>query len=742
MARAKRNRVRRGLSWRTFGAGVALVAGMFALHFAFRGIFQRAELIAYDFRVNRLPIVPSTGQIAIVAIDDKSIAELGQWPWPRARFGDLVSALGDYYKAGVIAFDVIFSEEDRGDAARAGIAARMTALGIGETAIAATLGPPNDAAFAAALKKQGATVLAYAFRGGGLHESARAAEVAGYLAKVRPPGPMTYTIVRQAPGAQDDLLAADAYLPPIESLGNAARALGFVNIDADADGEIRSVLTAMRFNDRYCIPLFMAAADVAAGGAPTMLAIRPGGVAQVSLAGVPIPVDDLGRMLVNFRRGPDPFPYYSAVDVLNHKIPPNKLAGKIVLIGAIAHGLGDRAATPINPDMPRVEIHAHAIDNLLKGDFFRRNTEGEGIALLGAMAIGLIATLAAAWMPAAPAALVSAGAAGAYLWYAQHRLAADGTVIGVVFPLATGIVVYMALASYRYIAEGREKRQIRNAFEHYLHPDVIASMLESREGLKLGGERRHLAILFADIVGFTSRAERSEPEEIAALLNTYMTAMIDVIMRSGGVVDKLMGDGIMAFWGAPNELENPSRSAIGAALEMLGRLAELKKTDARFADLEIGIGVASGDVIVGNFGGESRFDYSAIGDTVNFASRLEGLTRHFQVPLLASRDALREAGDGFLARELGMVKVKGKQQAVAIVEVAGRGGDGADAAFYRRFNDALGKLRAGAAASALNEFRELATNRPDDAPVQIFLEKLAANPEHPPTEMVLEFESK
>src|SRR5260370_20839717 len=207
----------------------------------------------------------------------------------------------------------------------------------------------------------------------------------------------------------------------------------------------------------------------------------------------------------------------------------------------------------------------------------------------------------------------------------------------------------MILAGYRYIAEGGERRRDRAAMGHYLHPDVLASVLDSEEGLKLGGERRHLAILFADIVSFTSRAERTEPEALVALLNTYMTVMTDLIMQSRGVVDKLMGDGIMAFWGAPNELENPSRAAVDCALQMLDKLYALQKNDPRFVDLDIGIGISTGDVVVGNFGGENRFDYSVIGDTVNFASRLEGLTRHFKVHLLVSLQTLPQDGPDYIA---------------------------------------------------------------------------------------------
>jgi adenylate cyclase len=398
--------------------------------------------------------------------------------------------------------------------------------------------------------------------------------------------------------------------------------------------------------------------------------------------------------------------------------------------------------TPVDGDMPRVEIHANAIDNVIQGDFVRRSYEATEIAFFAALLMGIAMSLGVAWLSAMSSAAVGVILLVGYYGYAQHRLLGDGLVIGIVFPMFTAFVIYMFLAGYRYITEGREKRYLRTAFEHYLNPDVITSLLDSPEGLKLGGERRHLAILFADIVSFTKRAEKTTPEDLLALLNTYMTSMIEVIFNTGGVVDKLMGDGIMAFWGAPNDLENPSRSAIDCALKMLQNLHVLQTTDPRFADLDIGIGISTGDVVVGNLGGENRFDYSVIGDTVNFASRLEGLTRHFKVHLLVSRETYTEAGAGYIGRELGLVKVKGKQLYVPIVHVAGRENDSVDPTFFQNFASALSLIRSGNAFSARQELEHLSETSPDDTPVRIYLDKLAADPDHPPTEMVFEFETK
>ena len=700
------------------------------------------DLIAYDLQINTVAPHPSSGVIAIATIDDRSIAQLGQWPWPRIVLGRLVDALNDY-KVKVIGFDAIFSEEDKSDVARSDISQKLAQLGLTEDV---------DSRRARSEQRRGIC------EG---DEGAKPDRAGLRVSNAPSEGPYGSRQDGGIPRPDQDARTADLrdrsagagqaarfdrgatrIEPPTALLNDAARSIGFFDVDADADGEIRTEMTVIHFNDHYCAPLFIAVTQAFADGATMMLGLDPDGVSGVSVAGVRIPVDDDGRMLVNFRRGNEPFPYYSVSDIINHKIPPEKLAGKIVLVGATAHGLGDRGVTPVNPDMPRVEIHANAIDNILQGDFLRRPIEAKEIALVATLLIGIAMSLGVAWLSALASAMLGVILLVGYYAYAQHRLLHEGLVIGIVFPMFAAVLIYMFLAGYRYITEGREKRYLRLAFEHYLNPDVITSLLDSPEGLKLGGERRHLAIMFADIVSFTKRAEKTTPEDLLALLNTYMTSMIDVIFKTGGVVDKLMGDGIMAFWGAPNDLENPSRSAIDCALKMLENLHELQKNDPRFADLDIGIGISTGDVVVGNLGGENRFDYSVIGDTVNFASRLEGLTRHFKVHLLVSRETYSEAGAGYIGRELGLVKVKGKELYVPIVHVAGRENDSVDPTFYRHFGDALSMIRAGDGLAARQELQRLGETRPDDTPVQIYLEKLAADPDHPPTEMVFEFETK
>jgi adenylate cyclase len=312
--------------------------------------------------------------------------------------------------------------------------------------------------------------------------------------------------------------------------------------------------------------------------------------------------------------------------------------------------------------------------------------------------------------------------AGLSLLWSSWRFVSDGTLIGVGLPWVTLLFTYLGVISYRYATEGREKRFLRSALEHYLNPDVIAAVVANPDSLKLGGQRRHLSILFADIVAFSSRAESTEPEQLVSLLNTFMTTMTNVVLKGGGVVDKLIGDGIMAFWGAPLAAQNSARDAIACALGMLKELNGLADRDDRFKDLRIGIGIATGDAVVGNVGGENRFTYSAIGDVVNLASRMEGLTRHFNVDILVDKATFEEAGPVFVARRIGLVRVKGRQQPVSVIEIASRKADSLDDSYYRRFTAALDLI--GRGCSAASDLRALQSERPDDRVATMYLDLL------------------
>jgi adenylate cyclase len=723
----------------TVAIGLSVVAAITS--FNWRGRLEPAELSASDHLIYGPGKYPHpTGAVVIAGIDDKSISELGRWPWSRDVEARLVQALADYQVA-VIAFDVFLTERDSADLQREQISQQLKAEGIDDTAVHALLAQSDDAKLADAMRAQGTTYLDYPFSAIGV-KTVEGQDLTGFRKTFLEPRPLFYNLVTKVPGANDTTINAEAYMPPIPLLNSAARGTAYANIDLDADGEARSLPAVIRFNQRYCVPLFLAVVDAYAQRAPMMLHFDAYGVSSIGLAGIQIPVDNFGHMMVHFRE-PMPagtIPRYSISDIVNRRVPADALKGRIVMVGLTAHALGDRFVTPVGGDFPGVEIQANAVDNVLQGDFLSHDQPLWKAEQFAGVIIGIAISIAAAYTSAIYGAFIAVAMAAAYLVYSNHLLLAHGEILGVVFPLLVLASTYLFVMSWRYFVEGANRRYLRHVFEHYLDPDVIATMVDNPTAFKLGGERRKLTILFSDIVNFTSRAERTEPEPLVALLNTYMTAMTNLILESGGVVDKLMGDGIMAFWGAPIAIENPAREAVTCALAMTSELEALAKRDERFADVKIGIGICTGDAVVGNFGGEQRFDYSVIGDTVNLASRLEGLTRPFKVGIIANRQTLDEAGPGFITREIGKVKVKGKNQLVPVVEIVALEGDGVDPAYYKRFAGAIELLQEGRSPEA--ELRELLKDRPHDQVIAMCLERLHTADGRPPPEMVFEFDTK
>jgi adenylate cyclase len=718
--------------------GLITIAAITALRRYYPKAFEWAELKASDLSVYRGALHKPTGKVIIAGIDDKSIAELGRSPWPRSVEARLVSAL-HAYNAAVIGFDVAFSERDPSDVEQEELAQSLENTGIAEKVVHGALGPSNDDAFVHAMQQQGSTYLGYFFRSHMFHE-ATGTELGSFRAELIQPWPLGYNLTLKGPGAKAQTYIAKGYLPPIQRLNEAARGTAYVDIDEDSDGTARSEPTVIRFDGRYCVPLFLAMADAYLGRPPLTLYFDAYGVSEVKIGNQKIPVNQLGDMIVHLRGDAGTMPQVSISDIISHRTPAAFLAHKAVLVGLTAHAIGDRIDSAVGGDFPGVEFQATAIDNVLAGDFISNSLYLTAIEKLSAWVMGAAAAIAAAFMTALASALIMLALAACYVAYTSWELSANGRLVGVVFPLMTLLTTYLMVVSYRYFAEGREKRFIRSAFELYVHPDYVATLMKDSSTLKLGGERRHLSILFADIMEFTSRAEHSAPEPLVALLNTYMTVMTNIIFETGGVVDKLMGDGIMAFWGAPLPVENPARDAINCAISMQRELKRLTVSDPRFSDIRIGIGIATGDVIVGNFGGERKFDYSVIGDTVNLASRLEGLTRQFKVNILVSRQTYDEAGGSYVARRIGLVKVKGKDELVSVVDIAGHQSDGIDQEQYQRFSDALELLQRGLSPEA--DLRRLQHEWPDDHVIEMYLERLHTTNGDPPHEMVFEFDSK
>jgi len=451
---------------------------------------------------------------------------------------------------------------------------------------------------------------------------------------------------------------------------------GFFNVFPDAAGTVRKVPFFMGLDSVPYPSLALEMLRIGMGEQDVTIHVseqaKAGekGILGVSLVNRFIPTDETGQITVNFRGPAYTFPYLSAVDILKGQ-HLDELRGKYVLIGTSAAGLLDLRATPFSSIYPGVEVHANIIDNVLKGDPFSHDFYTEigltyTIIILGGLFLSaLLAYTSALAGGLGGILLIEATVVGNYyLFFRQNEL------VGVVYPLATVILVFMIVTLFNYFYEGRERRFISKAFGHYVSPQVVEQISQNPEKLSLKGDQKVLTVLFSDIRGFTSISEKMNPEELGQFMNEYLTAMSNIIMATKGTVDKYMGDAIMAIWGAPLDDEEHAANCVRAAFAMMAKLHELQpQWEARsLPTIDIGIGINTGPMSVGNFGSEQRFDYTVMGDNVNLASRLEGSNKVYGTNIIVSEYTRDVLGDRFFYRFVDMVRVKGKELPVKIYE--------------------------------------------------------------------------
>lgn len=528
--------------------------------------------------------------IVILAIDDKSLAELGQWPWPReahARALELLAQGG----AKVVGYDVIFSEPSRA-------------------------GSQDDEALSRSL---------------------------GLLPVVLPLEAAPLEIKNG-----DSFFAAKAIVP-LPIFTTKAAALGWVNVLADADGVVRRLPVKINSEQGDWQSLSAALTKIVGRDTKNLPSI----------------------LRVNFVGPPGSFKTISFVDVLAGRVAPEIFKDKIILVGATSADLHDNQMTPfsLGQAMAGAEIHANALNTILNVDWLREASRRNvlGFIFLLALAVGLIFSLVRRlWL----AALLSLAA---WLVYLLGALAAfgQGLILNLVYPSLAFILSLIMILTYYYFSESQAKRYLRQSFQFYLAPGVIEEIIKNPASLKLGGQKKDMTVLFSDIRGFTTLSEKTDPEKLVALLNEYFTAMTEIILQTGGVLDKFIGDAIMAFWGAPQETPNHAQLACETALKMTERLAILKKDWAKrgLPEINIGIGLNSGQMLVGNIGSTTRFNYTVIGDNVNLASRLEGLNKQYPAGIIISQFTHERIKDTFVCEYLDKVNVKGKEVPVEIYKL-------------------------------------------------------------------------
>jgi len=640
----------------------------------------RMRLVVFDAYQRLEPRHYEQAPVRVIDIDNESLRRQGQWPWPRTRIATLVGRLSELGVA-AIAFAVVFAEPDRTSPAQAMKDWPQTSEVKRLTETLARL-PDHDRVLANLISS---APVVLGFAPDRIGES--------------PPPPVKFGfayIGGDPTPALDHYKSAITNLVPLQ---RSASGIGSLAVSLDPDGLVRRIPLLARVGDRVYPALSVEALRVAQRA--TTIATRSSGIGRESSGAEAVPTNlKIGRFTVP--TGPRGEMWLHFTPHVPSRIIPawrifeadfaalaSELEGRIVLIGASASGLQDSKATPLNAAEASATIHAQALEQMLLKRFLQRPDWSDGAeTLISLMLGGLLAFLLAFHLGPIAGAFVG-GAAAVSVWavsWAAYVWA--GLLFDPLYPTLSVALTYLLVSSLRYLTSERDRRRVRTAFSRYLAPAVVERLARHPEELKLGGETRELTLMFCDIRGFTSIAESMSAEELTQFINRFLTPMTEVILESGGTIDKYMGDAIMAFWNAP--LREPEHCLAGCrtALRMSSRLAELnsnwraeaERSGKVFSPVQIGIGLNSGPCCVGNLGSEQRFDYSALGDAVNVASRLEQQTKIYGVDTIVGEDTQRLTGQ-MAYLELDRIQVRGRNKALSIHCLVGDEQSAADPGF-------------------------------------------------------------
>jgi adenylate cyclase len=759
-----RSAERRQTRWtrlaRRFRAPLAIGAGVCALSLALYALtwlgqsdvpglklLRELEARTLDMRFRlRGPRKPSP-KIVIVAIDQVSEDLLGRYPFSRSVFAQTLDFLRDA-KARVVTFDVDFSEPDENSALTALRELKRSAAASGidksNPEFAAQLGrmetgADTDLQLSESINHFGNTILGYfyIFDRGELR-SQNPKEIADFFNLL---SFQSYPrVVQPRGGVQFDGLDALGLSPVLPRLAEDAKNFGYFNVVQDDDGTVRMEPIVIRYQNGYYPSLDIATALAFTNEPLDKVAVvfHGTGLARVDLGTTRVPADAEGKVYIDFHGPAGTYPTYSIADLALRKAPMEAFRDRIVLIGPTATGIGDTRPTPFDPVFPGVEVHANFIDNLLAGSFVRSGPSENLVDMLFLVLFSLPVGVAVSVLRPLRSALLLPVVAGLFLLFVQHAFSAHGLLYAVFLPLATLFATYSMVVSYSFFFEEREKKLVRGAFQQYMAPEVISQVLDRPELLRLGGDEKQLTAMFSDIRGFTALSEGLTPSGLVELLNEYFSEMTEVIFKNQGTLDKYIGDAMMAFWGAPLDVPDHAARACRAAIEMTSGLARLQERWSQQGRprIDIGIGLNTGPMLVGNMGSERRFNYTIMGDSVNLASRLEGVNKTFGTRVIISESTAAEAHSVVTVRELDMIRVKGKTKPVTIYELLGSDDERVR---YRdlidRFGEALHCYRDGSWPEALALFQRLQRDYPNDGPTRTFIERCATLIEESPTEV-------
>jgi len=659
-------RTRRSLG--QFAAGVAFLlvllgqtAGLYELYFVEKldaALYDAKLRIFQDRRVDEL--------IVIADIDEKSLKEIGRWPWPRERMAQLTSNLFQQYGVAAVGFDILFAEPDQssGLPVLERLARGPLAGDAGFNANLARLRDrlDYDGHLAKALA-QGPAVLGFYF---GVQ--------AGHSSQGELPQALLDCGLLEQQGIRPE--RAEGYNANLARLQGQTPFAGFFNAHPDFDGVMRRMPMVMAHAGKCYASLSLNLAR-AGMGSDTPRVIPPGrsghglAPAALDLDGLKLPLDKQALALVPYRIM-GAFSYISAADIIAGRTPASQLEGRIVLVGSTAPGILDLRVTPAEKAFPGVEIHANLISGILDETVKWEPANQQRILTLGVLFLGLALAAVLPWLSPVWAASLAGSLLLLLLGLDVYAWTGMQMSLNLAAPLLVVAGLFVLNMSWGFFTEARSKAQITRLFGQYVPPELVDEMARDPARYSLRGESRVMSVLFSDIVGFTSISEKLEAAELAAMLNVYLSAMTRVVQEGRGTIDKYIGDAVMAFWGAPMSDEHHARDAVLAALAMQAALSELnpRLEERGWPAVRIGVGVNTGRMSVGNMGSEFRMAYTVMADAVNLASRLEALTRQYGVGVLVG-EATREACPDLAFQIVDRVRVKGKDVPVAIHEPLG-----------------------------------------------------------------------
>lgn len=646
-------------TWIFILVGMSITVLMLLLYLWQPAVLVQLDRKSYDSFLKKTSGGTPSPVPVIIDIDEKSLKAYGQWPWPRYLVAQLIEKLTQNGVA-AIGLDILFAEADGSspsvlkDKLKKSFNIDLHFQGL----------PPqledNDALLAQVLQESPAVLgLFLRFDGQALaHEL------------LPPPTGLVEQRPQGTPPPRQHLLNATGSVLPVPAL-RAVATQGFINALPDADGIVRFAPLVLQIDNgdsKHVYASLALRALMQAIGAKTMI-LKSGmdGLESIRVGRTLIPVSPQGFFRVPFRGGMGTYPYFSAVDIMEDRVTPQDLAGRIALVGTSAAGLLDIRATPLDPVYPGVEVHAAIIDAVLSGRTISVPSWTMGAQLIAILLTGILCCVAFGLLKPIVYLPVALGlTAGAVL--GAQAIFQTGLYLTPVYVVVTVIAQGASLLSLRFWQADRQKRQLHQAFNRYVSPEVV-SRIARHEGNLLAGELREVSLLFTDVRGFTNLSEKLQPEQVVDLLNRYLTPMTALVRASGGTVDKFIGDAVMAFWNAPLDVENHPQKALRTLMDMHISLRQLNvslQQDFGFG-LAMGGGIHTGTVHVGNMGSAELLDYTCIGDNVNLAARLESLCSKYGVGVILSDVTAARCGDEFLLRKLDNIRVKGKQQPVTIL---------------------------------------------------------------------------